>query len=180
MLIFAAFGNMYSGLLFVLDAWVELDKAIFIYVYLVIAPLCIYVPIYLYSNSNVALGLLSFTYGSVVLFCLGSCLCSNMPWCREDNSRDQNRDQQNYPANNPTVPAPMPSYTANTYNDLEQNYVPSAVYYSEASAPPLPEIPVAQVIKDQNQSDQNQSDQNQTDQLKDQDQLNVSKELVMF
>jgi hypothetical protein len=137
-LLFLALGNMYSGVLYLISKEFKVLKSIFIYCYLVVGPLCVYAPIYMYVSYHGGVILFSFTYGSAILFTLGHyyykngsgnpgesicrccvsvlCCCCNLDvWLCYRGNNDGNDPKQPVPVPNNPLPSAPPGYaTAST------------------------------------------------------------------
>jgi hypothetical protein len=128
MLLFIGFGNMYRSILYLKKSGITTKESLCLYCYAVLAPLCIYLPIYLYASSIAGTVLFVFTYTTVILF--GSCL-----YCKYNfripliASKSDQQSSTHVPENNTQVP--------------ESTYAQSAYAIDDNN------VPVAQVVMEQ-------------------------------
>ena len=161
-LLFVSFGNMptivwltslknVEDKLFVFRSY---TNCIFLYSYLVVAPLSIYVPVYLYASKPIGIGFLVFTYGFVLLLVSPLVVVGCMNWC-------SNRCFPKYPIpvhKGPKPNAPDQFAGANNSNSNNSDSNPQAVYeiaYIPTGIPTSTSQPVYEITYAQNQTYQN-------------------------
>jgi len=163
-LLFVGFGNAPLGIIYLMQNGYSVIQSIFIYCFVVLFPLCIYLPVYLFANTIAGTILLCLTYGSLILvgcywYCCRTFNCDTRAWIRRCNNTDPKE-----PSPVPNVPPPpsappqheeyasesIPTVTygrdgnGRTYQTSFPSYVPT--YEMSQVTRPYDDIPTAQVV----------------------------------